>query len=61
LRGEAIVMAKLKTTIKQANWKSKGIFGKKKEYHSIVTTIYYQSDDALIPNNSITFPTPLNS
>ena len=43
---------KLKTTIKQANWKSKGIFGKKKEYHSIVTTIYYQSDDAFIDTDS---------
>jgi len=43
---------KLKTTIKQANWKSKGIFGKKKEYHNIVTTIYYQGEDAFIDTDS---------
>jgi len=43
---------KLKTTIKQANWKSKGVFGKKKEYHNIVTTIYYQGDDAFIDTDS---------
>jgi hypothetical protein len=43
---------KLKTTIKQANWKAKGLFGKKKEYHNIVTTIYYQSEDAFIDTDS---------
>lgn len=43
---------KLTTTIKQANWKSKGIFGKKKEYQNIVTTIYYQGEDAFIDTDS---------
>ena len=43
---------KLKTTIKQANWKSKALFGKKNEYHNIVTTIYYQGDDAFIDTDS---------
>ncbi|PHS36761.1 MAG: hypothetical protein COB07_12075 [Sulfurovum sp.] len=43
---------KLKTTIKQANWKSKGLFGKKKEYHNIVTTIYYQGEDAFVDTDS---------
>lgn len=40
----------MKTKIKQANWKSKGIFGDK--YSNIVTTIYWQSDDAFIDINS---------
>lgn len=43
---------KLKTTIKQANWKSKGVLGKKKEYHNIVTTVYYQGEDAFIDTDS---------
>ncbi|NOQ32108.1 MAG: hypothetical protein GQ570_13410 [Helicobacteraceae bacterium] len=43
---------KQKTTIKQANWKSKGMFGKKKEYHNIITTIYYQGDDSFIDTDS---------
>jgi len=43
---------KLKTTIRQANWKSKALFGKKKEYHNIVTTIYYQGEDAFIDTDS---------
>jgi len=43
---------KLKTTIKQANWKSKGVFGKKRGYHNIVTTIYYQGKDAFIDTDS---------
>ena len=43
---------KIKTTIKQANWKSKGLFGKNKEYHNIVTTIYYQGKDAFIDTDS---------
>ena len=42
----------VKTTIKQANWKSKALFGKKKEYHNIITTIYYQGDDAFIDTDS---------
>ena len=43
---------KLKTKIKQANWKSKSLFGKKKEYYNIVTTIYYQDEDAFIDTDS---------
>jgi len=43
---------KIKTIIKQANWKSKGLFGKKGEYHNIVTTIYYQGEDAFIDTDS---------
>jgi len=43
---------KLKTTIKQANWKSKALFGKKKEYHNIITTIFHQDDDAFIDTDS---------
>ncbi len=43
---------KLKTKIKQANWKSKSLFGKKKEYHNIVTTIYYQGEDAFVDTDS---------
>jgi len=43
---------KLKTTIRQANWKSKALFGKKKEYHNIITTIYYQGEDAFIDTDS---------
>lgn len=40
----------LKTKIKQANWKSKSIFGDK--YSNIVTNVYWQSDDAFIDTNS---------
>jgi len=47
-----VMSKKLKTTIKQANWKSKGMFGKKKEYHNIVTTIYYQDKDTFIDTDS---------
>ena len=43
---------KIKTSIKQANWKSKSLFGKNKEFHNIVTTIYYQSEDAFIDTDS---------
>lgn len=46
------MVKKLKTTIKQANWKSKTLFGKKNEYDNIVTTIYYQGEDAFIDTNS---------
>ena len=41
----------MKTKIKQANWKSKGLFGDKK-YINIVTTVYWQSDDAFIDTDS---------
>ena len=41
----------MKTKIKQANWKSKGLFGDKK-YDNIVTTVYWQSDDAFIDTDS---------
>lgn len=41
-----------KTTIKQANWKSKFPFGKKKEYHNIITTVFYQGEDAFIDTDS---------
>jgi len=41
----------MKTKIKQANWKSKGLFGDKK-YTDIVTTVYWQSDDAFIDTDS---------
>ena len=40
------------TTIKQANWKSKSILGKKNEYDNIVTTIFYQAEDAFIDTDS---------
>jgi len=43
---------KPKTKIKQANWKSKSLFVKKKEYHNIVTTIYYQDEDAFVDTDS---------
>jgi hypothetical protein len=43
---------KLKTTIRQANWKSKSIFGKKKEYDNIITTVYYQDEDTFIDTDS---------
>ena len=46
------MVKKLKTKIKQANWKSKSLFGKKKEYHNIITTIYYQGEDAFIDTDS---------
>ena len=53
LRSEVISMSKkLKTIIKQANWKSKSLFEKKKEYHNIITTIYYQGEDAFIDTDS---------
>ena len=41
----------MKTKIKQANWKSKGIFSDKKQMN-IVTTVYYQGDDAFIDTDS---------
>ena len=41
----------MKTKIKQANWRSKGLFGDKK-YNDIVTTVYWQSDDAFIDTDS---------
>ncbi len=43
---------RVKTRIKQANWKSKSLFGKNKEYQNIVTTIFYQSEDAFIDTDS---------
>jgi len=42
---------KIKTTIKQANWKSKALFSKNK-YDNIITTIYYQGEDAFIDTDS---------
>lgn len=41
---------KIKTKIKQANWKSKSIFGDK--YMNIVTNIYWQNDDTFIDTDS---------
>ena len=41
----------MKTKIKQANWKSKGLFSDKK-YVDVVTTVYWQSDDAFIDTDS---------
>ena len=41
----------MKTIIKQANWKSKSLFGKK-AYSNIITTVYYQDDDAFIDTDS---------
>jgi hypothetical protein len=41
----------MKTKIKQANWKSKGIFGDNK-YMNIVTTVYWQGDNAFIDTDS---------
>jgi hypothetical protein len=41
----------MKTKIKQANWKSKGLLGDKK-YMDIVTTVYWQSDDSFIDTDS---------
>ena len=41
----------MKTKIKQANWKSKGLFGDKKTMN-IVTTVYWQGDDAFIDTDS---------
>lgn len=43
---------KLKTTIKQANWKSKALFGKKNEFNNIVTTVYYQGENVFIDTDS---------
>jgi hypothetical protein len=40
----------MKTKIKQANWKSKGMFGG--EPMDIVTTVYYQGKDAFIDSDS---------
>ena len=40
----------MKTTIKQANWKSKTKFSKKA--YNIVTTVYYQGKDAFIDSDS---------
>ena len=46
-------MYKMKTKIKQANWKAKPFLGKKnKEYMHIVTTVYWQSDDVFIDTDS---------
>ena len=43
----------MKTKIKKAYWKSKPFFDKKnKEYMDIVTTVYWQSDDAFIDTDS---------
>ena len=42
----------VKTTIKQAHWKSKAKLGKKKEYLNITTTIFYQGKDAFIDTDS---------
>ena len=42
----------VKTTIKQAHWKSKAKFGKKKEYMNITTTVYYQGEDVFIDTDS---------
>ena len=47
----------MKTKIRQANWKSKGIFGDKK-YMDIVTAVYWQGDDALIDTDSKFFLVP---
>ena len=41
----------MKTKIKQANWKSKSILGDSK-YMDIVTTVYWQSNDAFIDTDS---------
>jgi len=41
----------MKTKIKQANWKVKGFLGDKKMMH-IVTTVYWQADDAFIDTDS---------
>jgi hypothetical protein len=41
----------VKTKIKQANWKSKSIFPDEK-YMNIVTTVYWQGDDAFIDTDS---------
>ena len=43
----------MKTKIKKAYWKSKPFFNKKdKEYMNIVTTVYWQSDNAFIDTDS---------
>ena len=41
-----------KTTIKEANWKVKDLFGRKNEFSNIYTHIYYQGDDAFIETDS---------
>ena len=41
----------MNTKIKQANWKSKSIFPDK-EYMNIITTVYWQGDDAFIDTDS---------
>jgi hypothetical protein len=40
----------LKTKIKKAHWKSKELWGD--EYMDIVTTVYYQGEDAFIDSDS---------
>ena len=45
-------MKQIKTKIKQANWKSKSLFGKKGEYDNIVTSVFYQDKTAFIDTNS---------
>lgn len=43
----------MKTKIKKAYWKSKPLFNKKdNEYMDIVTTVYWQSDNAFIDTDS---------
>lgn len=42
---------KMETLIKQARWKSNGVLGKKRDI-DVVTTIYWQSEEAFIDTNS---------
>ena len=43
----------MKTKIKKAYWKSKPLFNKKdNEYIDIVTTVYWQSDNAFIDTDT---------
>ncbi len=41
-----------KTTIKEAHWKIKDLFGRKNEFSNIYAPIYYQGDDAFIETDS---------
>lgn len=41
----------METLIKQARWKSNGVLGKKRDI-DVVTTIYWQSEEAFIDTNS---------
>jgi len=41
----------METLIKQARWKSNGVFGKKRDI-DVVTTIYWQSEDTFIDTTS---------